>query len=152
MNRIHITVTAHVYRLPLAKEKIIRLVKAVFQGEKIRRVEIDIAVVGDRRMTNLTEHYTHRRYQTDVLAFDLSDDDSDTLTGQIVVNSQRARDQAKRLKTSASAELAMYIIHGVLHLCGYDDRTDRAARKMHHRTFEYLKQTGFKNLPPLPDI
>jgi len=88
-------------------------------------------IVGDKRMADYAEKYARRRYRTDVFAFDLSDTGSE-LIGQIIVNSQLAREQARKLKTNPAAELALYITHGLLHLTHYDNHTKKNAQKMHH--------------------
>ena len=47
-----------------------------------------------------------------------------------------------------NTELCLYVIHGVLHLCGYDDRDDRGAKEMRYKEREYLRQL---NLPDIAD-
>jgi len=144
-------ISALVRRLPLSPPRIVRLTQIVLQGERVKQAELSIAVVGDKRMADLAEKYAHRRYRTDVFAFNLSDDRL-LMVGQIVVNSQLARDQAKKLHADPAAELALYITHGLLHLVGYDDHRADNARTMHRRSRHYLKKAGFRNIPPLPHV
>ncbi|MFA5863770.1 MAG: rRNA maturation RNase YbeY [Phycisphaerae bacterium] len=149
MKPYRISIKKFVRLLPLGEKKILRLAALILKGEKIPHAEISIAIVGDKRMADYAEKYARRRYRTDVFAFDLSDTGSE-LIGQIIANSQLAREQARKLKTNPAAELALYITHGLLHLTHYDDHTKKNAQKMHHRTEKYLRQTGFKKIPPLP--
>ena len=68
---------------------------------------------------------------TDVLAFDLRDDaDDDWMEGEIVVSADAARQQGERLGVDAGQELLRYVIHGMLHLSGYDDQTPAGRRRM----------------------
>jgi len=144
-----ISIQSFVRALPLGEKRIIQAAKIVLQGEKIRQADLSIAIVGDKRMADLAERYAHRRYRTDVFAFDLSDE-KHLLIGQIIVNSQLARDQARKLHADPAAELALYITHGLLHLAGYDDHDRKDAETMHRLSRKYLIKQGFKSIPPLP--
>jgi len=141
---VRIETAVFVRNMPLAAGKIMRIGHTVWDGEGAGPAQVSVAVVGDRRMAKLTDRYVGRAYRTDVLAFELSDRTDDEFVGQVVINSQLARDRARRLKTDPGAELALYLIHGLLHLVGYDDRTGDGARRMHRLALTYLRETGFK--------
>ena len=126
-----------------------QLAERVLAGQKIPRAEISIAVVGDKRMADIAQKYTRRRYRTDVFAFNLSDN-SRQLTGQVIINSALAREQAGKLKTDPAAELALYLTHGLLHLAGYDDHRIPEAEEMYLLSRKYLMKSGFKKVPPMP--
>jgi len=147
-----ISTTSLVRQLPLTEKCIVALAELVLAGEKINRAEISIAIVGDKRMADLAEHYAKRRYRTDVFAFDLKapGEKMRGLIGQIVVNSSLAREKAKQFRIDPAAELAFYLVHGLLHLCGYDDHTPAESDAMHKRAGEYLLRAKFKKIPPLP--
>jgi probable rRNA maturation factor len=83
--------------------------------------EISIAIVCDARMENLNRKYRGKNKTTDVLAFDY---------GEIFICLSQAKRQAKRLKHSLKKELAILLIHGILHLAGYNDKTKRGYNKM----------------------
>ena len=133
-----------VRKMPLSDRKVRQIARCVWHGEKAPAAEISIAVVGDKRMADLAERYAHRRYRTDVFSFELSEPDDPIFSGQIVINSQLARELAGRYSSDAGSELALYLIHGLLHLCGYDDHTDSDARVMHRRAISYLKKQGLE--------
>lgn len=139
-----IEIAVRVRILPLGRPKIRRIVRMVWNREQGGPAQISIAVIGDRRMAKLTEQYVGRAYRTDVLAFELSDRDDEPFVGEVIVNSQLARQRAAELKIAPAAELALYLIHGLLHLLGHDDGADDDARKMHRRTAAYLKEAGFR--------
>lgn len=147
-----IDVTSMVRTLPLSPKKIDRIVQTVLAGQKIRRAEISVAVVGDKRMADFAQQYVHKRYRTDVFSFDLGQSTSSQLLGQLIVNSQLARDKARQFKADAGAELALYIVHGLLHLCGYDDHSTADAVAMHKQTHKYLLKLGFRHIPPMPEV
>lgn len=147
-----IDVTSMVRKLPLSPRRIEKIIETVLADRKVRRAEISVAVVGDKRMADFAEQYIHKRYRTDVFSFDLSEPGNKPLLGQIIVNSQLAREKAGRFKVEAEAELALYIVHGLLHLCGYDDHTAADATAMHQQTRRYLSKSGFKQIPPMPQV
>ncbi|MDD5424498.1 MAG: rRNA maturation RNase YbeY [Candidatus Omnitrophica bacterium] len=82
---------------------------------------INILFVGDPAMRRLNGRFKHRKGPTDVLAFD---------TGDIAISVDTARKNAKRFGNTLAVELRLYIIHGILHLCGYDDTSAPAAKEM----------------------
>ncbi len=92
----------------------------------------------------LNDRYLGRREDTDVLAFDLADDADrgEAIMGQIVINVERARHQAFGRGIEPRSEMILYIVHGFLHLLGYDDHTPRDFSRMHRREDELLEELG----------
>lgn len=84
---------------------------------------------------------------TDVLAFDLGcARRQGWLDGEIVLCADIARREAARrggALAAARAELALYLVHGLLHLAGYDDHTPRGFQRMHQREDELLNKLGW---------
>jgi probable rRNA maturation factor len=80
---------------------------------------------------------------TDVLTFPLEADAGGRVTGgEVVVCVPEARRRAREHRTRLEHELLLYALHGMLHLCGYDDRTQRAYAKMHRTEDQILKKLG----------
>ena len=105
--------------------------------------EFSLALVGDRRMAALHEQFMDIPGPTDVLTFELDHDARGRATaGEVVVCVPYALREARRRRVPPRDELLLYALHGMLHLCGYDDRTDRDFAKMHQREDEILKQLG----------
>ena len=86
-----------------------------------------IAFISDDRMKQLNEMFRGKDATTDVLSFphepDEFDPDKDNL-GDIVISTEQAQKQAAENGLSLEAEIKQLILHGVLHLCGYDHETD----------------------------
>jgi len=103
---------------------------------------LSIAVVGGRAMATLHKRHLGIEGPTDVLTFDFGCNRCDgLLDAEIIVCADVAR--SRRLQNAdAKAELALYIVHGLLHLAGYTDHTVAAARKMHAREDEILSDFG----------
>jgi probable rRNA maturation factor len=105
--------------------------------------EVSIALVGDARMSALHEQFMGLAGPTDVLTFELDHDSRGRVTaGEIVVCVPEARRAARRLGTEAKHEALLYAIHGLLHLCGFDDRTDADYRIMHRKEDDLLARLG----------
>ena len=100
--------------------------------------ELHVSVVGDREIRRLNARYLRRRTTTDVLAFDLEAPGPTRLLGEVVVCADTARRQAKLIGVSVALELDLLVVHGVLHLTGWDDHEPEAARLMHERERQIL--------------
>src|SRR5438045_813327 len=83
--------------------------------------EISMLVVSDRRMASLHRQFMNESGPTDVITFQ---------HGEIFISAEMARRNARRFKNSLGQELRLYLVHGLLHLHGFDDRDPESARKM----------------------
>ena len=83
--------------------------------------EISVVLISDRRMAELHRRFLQESGPTDVITFQ---------HGEIFVSTETARRQARRFGTSLEHELRLYIVHGLLHLHGFDDTTPRSAAQM----------------------
>jgi probable rRNA maturation factor len=122
------------------------IVRAVLDGENEPQAEISLAFVDNATIHNLNKRYLQHDEPTDVLSFPLSEPGAAKLSGELVIGAEVALAQARERGHDVQAELALYVIHGLLHLCGYDDHDDADVRKMRARERHYLQQLG------LPDI
>jgi probable rRNA maturation factor len=107
---------------------------------------MSIAVVGATAMATLGRRYLGLPGPTDVLSFDLGTDrHRGHVEAEIVVCADVARRRAgirNRSLQAARAELALYLVHGILHLAGYEDHTAAGFRRMHAREDELLAALG----------
>jgi probable rRNA maturation factor len=105
-------------------------------------LHVDVSVVDDPAIRRLNARYLHRRRITDVLAFDLHAPGPSRLMGEVIVCADSARRQARGLGVPVALELDLLVVHGLLHLAGWNDREPREARLMHKREREILAETG----------
>lgn len=106
--------------------------------------QLSVALVTDARMSELHERFMNLPGPTDVLTFELDHDLRGRVTGgEVIVCVPEARRQAKERGIALRMELLLYALHGMLHLCGFDDRTDRGFRTMHRREDDILTALGF---------
>lgn len=105
---------------------------------------LSVAVVNDVRMMKLHHQFSGEVGTTDVLTFDLREAPSSTnqLEGEIVVCFDEAQRQARSHGHTARDEALLYVVHGMLHLMGYDDHDPAAAARMHQREDQILTTIG----------
>jgi probable rRNA maturation factor len=105
--------------------------------------ELSLALVGDAKMAALHEQFMGIPVPTDVLTFPLDEDGRGRVTaGEVVVCVPEATRRARAHGERVERELLLYALHGMLHLCGYDDRTDRDYRRMHRTEDMILTKLG----------
>lgn len=90
-------------------------------------------------MVRLNTAYLRHRYATDVLSFPLSGRGDTMLEGEVYVNLDQARRQAREYKVTMRNEAARLVIHGMLHLLAYDDKRPDDRRVMKRMEEKYLR-------------
>jgi len=137
---ITVATTQRRVRVPVRRLRELVCLVAAAEGRAIEDVEI--AVVGRRRMATLNEAHLGHAGPTDVLTFDLSTGSNGGVSALIVVCADLAVRQGRRRGHAAWKELLLYVAHGLLHVMGYDDRSADQARRMHAREDELLEAFG----------
>lgn len=97
---------------------------------------VDIHLVSDAAIRRVNRERLGHDYATDVCTFPMGEP---FLWGELVISAQTARREARQRRIPLEREIAHYVVHGVLHLCGHDDRTVVQRRKMRRREMECLK-------------
>ena len=119
-------------RIPLPKVK--RLATKVLAAEKLKGA-LSIAFVDRATMRRINKQFLKHDFDTDVLAFPLDG----KLVGELVISTDYAIKEAKARRIPVMEEVSRYVVHGILHLAGYDDHTRAAKSKMWKRQESYLK-------------
>ncbi|MCK4261552.1 rRNA maturation RNase YbeY [bacterium] len=111
--------------------------------ENQMQAEVSIISVTDDYIRNLNQEYRHRDQVTDVLAFAMGEGEFSSLNphllGDVVISAEMAKGQAEQFGESLDKELARLVIHGVLHLLGYDDVRLEDKKRMETKQEEVLK-------------
>ena len=132
--------------VPIDKGRVREIARAVLEGESVKDHEISLAFVDNTTIHRLNKQYLDHDEPTDVLTFPYSAANAKKLEGELVLGAEVAQQQATERGHDVQVELALYLIHGLLHLCGFDDKSPAAEKRMRERERHYLKQLG------LPDI
>jgi probable rRNA maturation factor len=120
-----------------------RAIAAAFEvgGEAAPRRELSIVFVDDDELAALHAVWLDDPSETDVITFDLGDDDSGP-AGELYVSVERALAVANARGLDPLRELMLYVVHGSLHLCGFDDRDPRERRAMRAAERRAFKKLG----------
>ena len=105
-------------------------VQAALHDQGVSHAALSIVLVDDPAIRQINAQHLGHDYATDVITFPLSAAGDPELAGEIVISTQTAQATAALLELSAEHELALYTVHGVLHLCGFDDQDEESRRVM----------------------
>jgi probable rRNA maturation factor len=145
---IRVSIACPQETVPVDRQHLRQAVRTVLEGEGVDDAVISLAFVDNATIHQLNRRYLGHDEPTDVLSFPLSDPGQRQLQGELVIGAELARDEAASRGHDVGAELALYVIHGLLHLCSYDDKTAEKAEKMRQRERHYLKALGLPDIAP----
>jgi len=123
-------------RRRISRGRVVQAVRRVVRGERRVRAQISVVFTDTRRIARLNARYLRHRGSTDVISFTLGE--PRTLEGEIYVNLDRARTQARAYGVPYALEVSRLVVHGTLHLLGYDDATVEARLRMKRHEDRYL--------------
>ena len=103
-------------------------VKAVAASYGKKVGEIAYIFVNDKKILDVNRQYLQHDYYTDIITFDYSADD--TISGDLFISLDTVRYNAEQIGTTYEQELRRVIIHGILHLCGINDKGPGEREKM----------------------
>lgn len=114
-----------------------RAAEIYLRVHKVSNLEVSIVFIGDKRMRELNRVYRHRDKPTDILSFA----GQDGSFGEIIIDYAQIKRQARAYsRGSARRELIFILVHGLLHLSGYDDNTERARSRMIALGEDFIKK------------
>jgi len=125
--------------LDLPKRSLALLARRVAEGER-QPLNLQIIFTGDTVLRDLNHRYRHKDRTTDVLSFHIPGVPGlEPEGGEIYISLPQARRQARRFRHSLEAELKRLVVHGTLHLLGFDHQRAAEARLMQARERHYLR-------------
>ena len=133
-----ITVEIHnEFDIQLNKSSIQSLLENILLDNKQNTGSINIIITDDDSLRLMKKEYFNQNLYTDVIAFNIDDD---PFEGEIYISHDRIKDNAKKFNQSFEDELKRILIHGSLHLCGYDDKTPTEKLEMTSLEENYLEK------------
>ncbi|OEK06059.1 rRNA maturation RNase YbeY [Flavivirga aquatica] len=121
-----------------SEEQILSWIEKTISSENYKLEEINYVFCDDEYLHKLNVEFLNHDTLTDVISFDYSV--GKLIQGDIFISVERVMDNAKDFNVSFEEELNRVIIHGVLHYCGYKDKTDDDAKEMRVKENHYLKE------------
>lgn len=134
--------------IPVDEDALIKIARHALEYEGVREnSELSIALVDEEKIRELNATYRGKDTPTDVLSFESADideaiDEMPHLLGDVVICPSVAAKQADEYGQTFEQEMALLLVHGILHLLGYDHITDEEAEEMQAREREILTGLG----------
>lgn len=118
------------------KKNTVKIINDVFSLENCICHNINLLFCDDNRIVEYNRQYLNHDYETDIITFRYQDEYVDS---DIIISVDTVKRNASKYKTDFKHEMYRVIIHGVLHLCGYDDKDTAGKIKMRKKENKYLK-------------
>ncbi|MFH1258790.1 MAG: rRNA maturation RNase YbeY [Elusimicrobiota bacterium] len=129
------------------RRKIILLVKETLGKFLSCQGEINVIIVDNRKIRELNKKYLHRSAATDVIAFSYNTrSKKEDFYGDVFISAEQAEKQAKDYRNTLKSEMHFLVIHGILHLLGWEDDTTEQRKKMLKKQEEILKRFSLNKL------
>ncbi|KAF0239033.1 MAG: hypothetical protein FD181_418 [Prolixibacteraceae bacterium] len=128
----------------LHKPHIKNAIKKLINKELKLSGDLSIILCSDNYLLNLNIEYLHHNYFTDIITFNYVE--GNKISGDLFISIERIKENSEIFETSWIKELYRVIFHGVLHLIGYNDKTDNETRAMREKEDLYLSEVDFSEI------
>lgn len=125
--------------IPVTEESISNCVALLQEGEQLSFYFVEVVYVNEEKIVEINTDHLNHTYVTDIITFDFTDED-ELIEGTLYCCAPRIFEQAAEYNEPVSKEFHRIIIHGLLHLCGYDDSTDELKAEMTQKEDFYLQK------------
>jgi len=119
------------------------MLQEICRRKRVKAVVLNVHITDSRQIKKVNRKYLNSTRDTDVISFDLSDSFEPLRHFDLIVNAEMAQKKADRFGHKFESELALYVIHGLLHNLGYDDIEPEKAKKMHRMEDKILIEFGY---------
>lgn len=126
--------------VPVDKAEFTKLAGTICKGENKKISWLELVYVDENGIVDVNKRFLGRSYVTDIITFSYSEEELSTsnIEGTIYMCNQRIREQSSELNTILEEEFKRIFVHGVLHLCGYNDETPESKTQMTSLENKYL--------------
>jgi probable rRNA maturation factor len=125
------------------------LARRVLEREGVEQASLSLALVDNATIEVLNRRHLGHAWPTDVLSFALNEPGEGALAAELVISAEMAQATAAEAGGDPTAELALYVVHGLLHLCGYDDHAPADVDRMRRREAEHMAAAGLSYISPV---
>lgn len=127
-------------KIPLIQRRSLKeFISRIFEIENKALSQIDFIFCDNPYILNINRSFLNHDYFTDIISFDLSEPQARGITAEIYISTDMVETNAIEFQASFSQELHRVIFHGVLHLCGYKDKSRGDLKEMRRKEDFYLK-------------
>lgn len=113
-------------------------IKKIIELEKKKQGQLNFVFTSDEQLLQTNIQFLNHNTYTDIITFDNCE--GDTVNGDIIISVERVKENADKFAVNFDEELKRVIIHGILHLCGYKDKTKKHAEEMRKKENWALKK------------
>lgn len=153
-----IEITDRQSQITLDTTQLRQIADRLLSAEQVKSARISLAFVDDSEIHQVNRDFLQHDYPTDVISFllnerqdvELLDSENEprgtgqVIEGEVVVSTETAAREAENYNWSVEEETVLYVIHGLLHLAGYDDLSDAERFLMRRRECEILELCGLE--------
>lgn len=128
-------------KIPLSKEIKTGLRKVISEiafNENKKICSVNLIFCNDEYIRKFNKEYLGHDYETDIITFHDMNEKGET-EGELLMSADTISENSKRYKTGFDTELRRVVIHGILHLCGYNDKTEKQKKLIRRKENRYLK-------------
>ena len=137
---IHVSVEIDTsFRITISEESIRETIHTVFDNEQILSGNVTVIFTSDESLREMKNKYFNIDAYTDVITFNL-EENGEPIDGEIYISPERASENSITFSETIESELTRLIIHGTLHLLGYDDQLPDDLKNMKEREENFLAQ------------
>ncbi len=112
-------------------------ITAVIKEEGFSEGDINYIFMNDEMLLEINKKFLEHDTYTDIITFDLSEEEKE-ISAEIFISTERVVENATKFKVSYPEEMHRVLIHGILHLCGYNDKTAEEKEEMRAKENYYL--------------
>lgn len=141
---IKVSVANQQERLELPPAWLREIVRSVLEGEQVRQAKIVVALLTDAAIHEVNRRFLNHDEPTDVITFPMSNPGAKTLEAEILISTDTAAEVAAEKGHPPQHEAALYLVHGLLHLCGFDDHDDADLSAMRKQEARCLARLGIR--------
>lgn len=126
------------------KSSIIKYINALIEKEIYKTGEISVVFCSDNYLLQINNQYLNHNYYTDIITFNYVVDK--IVSGDLFISIDRIKENAIKFNSEIEKELIRVIFHGILHLIGYNDKTEEEQKIMRERENYYLNNVDFREI------
>jgi rRNA maturation RNase YbeY len=126
--------------LPFQESSIASILKHIEEKESVQFHSVELVFTDETGIIDINSEYLNREYVTDIISFRLDDDSSNqSIEGTLYCCAPRIAEQSEEFDSTPKTEFLRIIVHGLLHLVGYNDQSDTDKEKMTSLEDHYLQ-------------
>ncbi|MEP0861893.1 MAG: rRNA maturation RNase YbeY [Ignavibacterium sp.] len=126
----------------ISKKKLHHFLKLILEDLKLSLYSLDLNFINSDKIREINKQFLSHDYSTDIITFNYSDN-KNRIDGEIFISVDDATENAAKYKVSYLEEIGRLIVHGVLHLIGFDDLTPGERKKMKNQENRLIKKYKF---------